>query len=138
MVEQCIAYYQSGISIMKRFLLVVGLLLGFSGTGIADSLQAPSLWKNQRGSELRVTSVRNGRFTGTFTNFDPNYKCVGIPYPVTGITSGGPTMFTVNFVKCNTVTKWSGNALGLGMSTQWVLRYAGQTQTGFDIFFRLQ
>lgn len=123
---------------MKILLLVFGFLFGFSGIGIADSLQAPSLWKNQRGSELQVTAARNGRFSGTFTNFDPNYQCVGIPYPVTGITSGGPTMFTVNFAKCSTVTKWTGHAQGLGMSAQWVLSYKGQTQTGYDIFFRLR
>ncbi len=123
---------------MKRFLLIVGFLLGFSGIGMASTLEAPSLWKNQRGSELQVTAVRNGGFSGTFTNADPTYKCFGIPYPVTGITSGGLTTFTVNFAKCRTVTKWNGHAQGLGMSSQWVLTYNGQAEWGFDFFFRLR
>jgi hypothetical protein len=122
---------------MKKFLLVMGFLLGFSQTGIADVLTAPSLWKNQRGSELKITAVRNGSISGTFTNLDPTYQCQGIPYPVTGITSGGLTTFTVNFVKCRTVTKWNGHAQGLGMSAPWLLRYNGQAQTGFDFFTRL-
>jgi hypothetical protein len=123
---------------MKKLLLVFGLLVGFSGAGIADQLTAPSLWKNQRGSELRITSVgNNGSLRGTFTNFDPNYQCQGIPYPITGITTPGPTTFTVNFLKCRTVTKWSGTAFGLSMPTQWVLRHNGQTQTGSDFFFRI-
>jgi Avidin family len=121
---------------MKKLLLVICLLFGFSEAAMADQLQAPSLWKNQRGSELKITAVKNGRISGTFTNRDPNYQCVGISYPVTGVTSSGPTTFTVNFVKCRTVTKWNGNVLGLAMSSQWVLTYNGQTQVGYDIFFK--
>jgi hypothetical protein len=62
---------------------------------------------------------------------------MGIPYPVTGITSPGLTIFTVNFQKCRAVTKWNGHAQGLGMSAPWLLRNNGQTQTGFDFFTRL-
>lgn len=122
---------------MKKFLLIIGLLIGFSGVANADRLIAPSLWKNQRGSELRITSVNGTSFRGTFTNFDPNFQCVGIPYPVTGVAGGGPTTFTVNFVKCATVTKWNGDVQGLGLSAQWLLQHNGQTQVGFDFFWRV-
>jgi hypothetical protein len=122
---------------MKKLLLIIGLLIGFSGVAKADQLTAPSLWKNQRGSELRITSVNGTSFRGTFTNFDPDFQCQGIPYPVTGISAGPQTSFTVNFVKCRTVTKWNGNAMGLGMSVQWVLQHNGQTQVGFDFFWRV-
>jgi len=67
---------------------VIGLLIGFSGIAKADQLTAPSLWKNQRGSELRITSVNGTSFRGTFTSFDPSFQCQGIPYPVTGISAG--------------------------------------------------
>jgi hypothetical protein len=124
---------------MKKLLLVLGflgLLFGFSGFAKADQLPAPSLWKNQHGSVLRVTSVNGTSFRGTFTSFDPSFQCRGIPYPVTGYTLGPQTSFTVNFVKCQTVTKWAGNTLGFGMSVQWVLQHNGQTQVGFDFFSR--
>jgi len=119
---------------MKRFLLAIGLLSGFSATGMADGLTAPSLWKNQRGSELRITSVTGSQLHGTFTNFDPNFQCRGIPYPISGYTTGGPTQFTVNFVKCGTVTTWSGSAQPFGYSAGWVLRYKGRAEGGYDFF----
>jgi len=122
---------------MKKFLLILGLLIGLSGIAKADQLEAPSLWKNQRGSELRITSVNGTSFRGTFTNFDPSFQCVGIPYPVSGISAGPQASFTVNFVKCRTVTKWRGDARGFGMSVQWVLQHNGQTQVGFDFFSRI-
>jgi hypothetical protein len=118
-------------------MLVIGLLFGFSGFAMADGLTAPSLWKNQRGSELRITSVTGTRLHGTFTNYDPNYQCQGIPYPITGFTTSGPTQFTVNFAKCSTVTTWNGNAQGFGFSAGWVLKYKGQTQGGYDFFSRV-
>jgi hypothetical protein len=123
---------------MKKLLLVFGFLVGFSGAGIADQLTAPSLWKNQRGSELRITAVgTNGSLRGTFTNYASGFQCQGIPYPIAGITTPGPTTFTVNFVKCRTVTTWKGSASVFGMPTEWVLRHNGQTQTGSDFFFRV-
>ncbi|HLI99461.1 MAG TPA: avidin/streptavidin family protein [Bradyrhizobium sp.] len=123
---------------MKKLLLAFCVLIGFSGAGFADPLTAPSLWRNQRGSELRITAVgNNGSLRGTFTNYAPGYQCQGIPYPIVGTTSPGPTTFTVNFVQCRTVTKWNGTASGFGMPTEWVLYYNGQTQTGSDFFFRV-
>jgi hypothetical protein len=122
---------------MKRFWLVIGFLLGFCEAGIADGLTARSLWKNQRGSELRITAVTGTRLHGTFTNYDPNYQCQGIAYPITGFTTGGPTQFTVNFVKCSTVTTWNGSVQGFGYSAGWVLRYKGQTTGGYDFFSRV-
>ena|ERR1700730_2614322 len=75
---------------MKKLLLVFGFLVGFSGAGIADQLTAPSLWKNQRGSELRLTAVgTNGSLRGTFTNYASGFQCQGIPYPIAGITTPG-------------------------------------------------
>jgi avidin family protein len=123
---------------MKAHLLVISLLLGSSGIAVADPMPAPSFWKNQRGSELRIVSVsKNGRISGTFTNYATNYQCQGIPYAAVGVTSPATTTFAVNFVKCRTVTRWTGTILGLVMSTQWVLRYGGQTDTGYDFFYRI-
>jgi hypothetical protein len=137
-IEEIIQHYQSGILVMKKLLLVFGFLIVFSGAGIADQLTAPSLWKNQRGSELRITAVgTNGSLRGTFTNYASGFQCQGIPYPIAGITTPGPTTFTVNFVKCRTVTTWKGSASVFGMPTEWVLRHNGQTQTGSDFFFRV-
>lgn len=122
---------------MKKCFLVAGLLFGFSGIAMADGLTAPSLWKNQRGSELRITAVTGSSLHGTFTNYAPNTQCQGIAYPITGFTTSGPTQFTVNFVKCGTVTTWSGTAQPFGYSAGWVLRYKGQVEGGYDFFYRV-
>src|SRR3954464_11135072 len=136
LVVETIEQYQRDFQAMKKLLLIIGLLIGFSGIAKADQPTAPSLWKNQHGSELRITSVKGIGFRGTFTSFDPGFQCRGIPYPVTGTSAGPQTSFTVSFVKCRTVTKWAGNTMGFGMSVQWVLQHNGQTQVGFDFFLR--
>ena len=117
-------------------MLAVAILLGLQTLALADPLTAGSLWTNQRGSQLKITSVSGRSFRGTFTNNAAGFQCLGIPYPVTGTTFGVQITFTVNFVKCRTVTKWQGDFQGFGMSVQWVLQSKGQTQVGFDFFSR--
>jgi len=125
---------------MRRLLFsIVILLCGFQAAALADPLTAPSFWKNQRGSELMITAVSSsGAIRGTFTNRAAGFGCQGIPYPVTGRTTAQQTTFKVNFVRCRTVTTWTGVVNGLTMPTTWILIYNGPTQTGFDFFTRFR
>jgi len=124
---------------MKRLLLALAFVLASQTFALAQ-LDGPSLWKNQRGSELNITSVTGTQFAGTFTNRAAGFSCLGIPYPVTGINAGPYITFTVNFAKCRSVARWQGNVQGLGMSVQWALQYVSNgkpaVMTGFDLFTR--
>jgi len=126
---------------MRKLLLALTLLLGCQTAAMAQ-LEGPSLWKNQNGSELRITSASRGTIRGTFTNRAAGFGCQGTPYPVTGTTGGTQIIFTVSFAKCRSTATWRGSVQGLGMTTPWVLRYvsngAPATKTGFDFFSRFQ
>jgi hypothetical protein len=118
---------------MKKLLLALAMLFSFQTLAFAQ-LYSPSTWTNQRGSVLKVTSLRLGTFRGVFINKNPDIGCLGIPYPVTGTTFGPQITFTVNFAKCKTVVKWQGDVSGLGMSTPWQMQRGGTTTWGFDVF----
>ena len=120
---------------MKKLLLAFAILFSSQTLAFAQ-MYGPATWTNQRGSVLKVTSFGRGTFRGSFINQNPDFGCVGIPYPVAGTTFGVQTTFTVNFVKCKAAVKWQGNASGFGMSTQWVLTRNGTTTWGFDFFSR--
>jgi hypothetical protein len=120
---------------MKRLLLVLAVLFSSQTLAFAQ-MSGPATWTSQRGSVLKVTSLGRGTFRGVFINNNPDIGCLGIPYPVTGTSFGVQVTFTVNFTKCGAVVKWQGNASGLGMSTQWVMRRNGATTWGFDFFGR--
>jgi hypothetical protein len=120
---------------MKKLLLALAMLFGFQTLAFAQ-LYGPSTWTNQHGSVLKVTSVGQGTFRGTFINRNPEIGCVGIPYRVTGTNFYVQITFTVNFVECGAVVKWQGNMLGLGMSAPWVMQRKGVTTWGFDAFGR--
>ena len=117
-------------------LLVVGLF----DTAMAGAVARGQVWTNQRGSVMKIASVDQfGRFRGTFTNNAAGFDCKGIPYPVSGTNATIQITFTVNFTKCRSVATWQGNAMGLGMSVPWELKYFDangrpQTTTGFDFF----
>ncbi len=119
---------------MKKLLLALTLLFGFQTSAFAQF--GPSTWTSQRGSVLKVTSLRLGTFRGVFINKNPDIGCIGIPYPVTGTNFGVQITFTVNFAKCGAVVKWQGDVSGFGMSTPWVMRRKGVTTWGFDFFGR--
>ena len=123
---------------MRRLPLSLIVLVGLHATALADPLPAPSFWQNNRGSQLQIVSVNaNGVVRGFFTNYAEGYHCKGIRYPAIGRTSPAVTIFTVNFVKCRSVTTWTGTVQGGFMPSAWVLRHNGQTQTGSDFFYRI-
>jgi hypothetical protein len=129
---------------MKRLVLALLCFFTLQAPLQAQTIGPGQIWKNQYGSVLAISSVSpGGSFRGIFTNHADGFSCQGIPYPVTGQNVSVQITFTVNFVKCKTITVWKGDVAGLGMSTPWLLRYIDQngtpqTMTGFDFFGRFQ
>src|SRR3954463_7286560 len=81
LVVETIEQYQRDFQAMKKLLLIIGLLIGFSGIAKADQLTAPSLWKNQHGSELRITSVKGTSFRAPSPVSIPVFSAGGFPIP---------------------------------------------------------
>jgi Avidin family len=128
-------------SFVVRLAIVFSVLM-LSGSAFAQSIPAPSFWKNQRGSELSIWSLNGGRFEGVFTNRAPGFACQGIPYPVTGQVTPQGFFFVVTFAKCNSFTRWYGRVNGSQMPTKWNLYYIGSDGTpgslaGSDVFTRV-
>jgi hypothetical protein len=108
----------------RSFLAAVAAILVFATTALADTLPAPSSWKNQRGSVLNITSVdASGSIQGDFTNNADGFDCKGISYPVSGKTGSRGLWFVVTFAKCDSFTIWRGHVKGSQMSTKWTLFY---------------
>lgn len=125
---------------MQRLALALVFLIGLMDVAAAQIYRG-QVWKNQRGSILKIASIdRRGNFTGTFTNYAAGTSCIGIPYPASGFNMGPQLNFTVNFAKCRTTTMWRGNAMGPAMTVGWVMNYIDPngkpaTTGGFDAFF---
>lgn len=124
---------------MKRLLLSIVVLCGLQVSAVADPVRAPSFWKNQRGSELRITAVRpDGTIAGTYINRAEGTHCKGTSYPVTGRTTIPRTVFRVNFTHCKSVATWTGTVEHWGwFPTEWKLLHNGQTTYGLDFFYRV-
>ena len=128
---------------ISKCLLFVFVCVIFVHTGYAhaQSLPAPSFWKNQRGSELKVWAVSGGAIQGEFTNNAPGFECQGIPYPAVGRETANGLFFVVTFARCNSLTRWQGYVRGSRMFTKWTLFYVKPngspgTLSGSDIFQR--
>jgi Avidin family len=110
---------------MRIALAAFALLIEVAPT-FAQTLQAPSEWKNQRGSELRIESVDgSGAFKGHYVNNAAGFGCQGVPYDVTGKVDGQSIQFVVLWVnateRCNSLTSWRGIVSGRTISTNWQL-----------------
>jgi Avidin family len=117
-------------------------LLFFSSQLMAQGLQAPSYWKNEKGSELFIWSSDGRAFRGIFTNHAQGFECQDIPYPASGAVGPKGLYFVVTFAKCNTVTRWIGKTNGSQMPTRWKLFYVDANGNpsqlkGTNIFTRI-
>ena len=61
---------------MKKLMLAFAMLFSFQTLAFAQ-LAGPSIWTNQRGSVLKVTSLGRGTFRGIFINQNPDFGCQG-------------------------------------------------------------
>lgn len=132
---------------LRAFIAIcLALTLG-SAVASAQSIPAPSTWKNQRGSEMTIKSVDPANvFTGEFVNNAPDFECRGTPgFDVKGSLINGRLVFAVVWKNatrnCNSITAWRGRLQGNTMNTTWILVYADrngrvQTRTGRDTFQR--
>jgi hypothetical protein len=125
---------------MKRLLLTTLFVVALFNTAMAGDIQRGQTLTSGRGLVMKITSVdQYGGFRGTLTNNADGFACKGT-YPVSGSNPTNMIVFKVNFAKCRSVATWRGNAIGVGMSVQWVLNYfdaSGKPQimVGFDAFF---
>jgi hypothetical protein len=114
---------------MRHLSLIAVLTSGLVSPAEAQSLTAPSVWMNQRGSELDIDSVDgNGKITGHFTNNASGFECKGTKVDVAGqAISGNEVTFAADFAACYTLTSWLGSVQGKTLTTTWVLFYPTKT-----------
>ncbi len=111
---------------MLRSVLAFVAVVAACSAAAAEVLPAPSVWKNQRGSELTVTKVEpNGNFTGTFVNRAPGFGCQNEPFDASGHAWSRRVVFTVVWKNakqdCRSTTTWFGLMTSKTMQTTWQL-----------------
>jgi hypothetical protein len=124
---------------MFRLFTALFLLAAASVGAHAQSLQVPSYWQNQRGSELKLYSIdAQGKLTGVYVSHTGG--CQYAPFPLTGLVQGTHIRFVVvwanGVLNCNSRTLWHGHVIGKTMNTRWTLTGTGIPVpiTGIDIF----
>ncbi len=100
----------------------------------SPTITAPSSWKNQRGSELKIATIdSSGAFNGEYINNAAGFDCQGVPFDVSGHNSGNDIAFSVTWKNatknCGSITVWHGTLTGDTMNTTWELAY-GDDKTG--------
>lgn len=119
------------------FLLVVANVSAF-----AQGLPAPSYWKNQRGSEMKISAIDvRGNFVGAYINHAAGFQCQNTPYDLRGRAFRGHIVFVVvwtnSVADCKSKTVWRGRVIGPTILTRWVLTGAGfKPLRGTDIFYQ--
>jgi hypothetical protein len=77
-------------------------------------------WKNERGSELKIDSVVDGKISGSFRSgvgrVDPSAS-----FPLTGFMRGDVVGFVVDFGSAGSVGSWAGQIDGNRLVTTWHL-----------------
>jgi hypothetical protein len=111
------------------------------GAASAQTISAPSVWTNQRGSVLTILAIdAAGHFQGTYVNNAPGTQCLGFPYDAKGAVTGDEVTLIVTFAPCDTVTVWEGRIAATTIKTRFEAAYpSGGHITiwrGADIFTR--
>jgi hypothetical protein len=111
---------------MLRSIVICVALVATCAIAVAQGLPASSVWKNQRGSELTVTTVDpTGRFSGTYVNRAPGFACQNEPFDVSGHAWSRRVVFTVVWKNasqdCRSTTTWFGVTSSKTMQTTWQL-----------------
>lgn len=104
----------------------------------ATALTAPSHWRNDRGSELKILSLdAQGRFKGEYLNKAPGFGCRDTPFDVTGGITGDEVRFLVLWKNatesCNSMTVWRGRLSGDTLATEWELARTDEKTGGIAI-----
>lgn len=109
----------------KLALLAVAGVVSFSSNAQSQpSVPAPSLWRNQVQSTLRIRSIAaDGSFKGTYINREKTTSCKYTSYPAAGKISGNSIFFGVDFAACDTIASWHGTVQGTTITTSWQYYY---------------
>jgi hypothetical protein len=127
---------------MLRIVGVLVIALCTLATSAFAQGLTPAVWKNQRGSILKVLAVDpSGAFKGVYVNNAVGFHCQGTPYDVNGRVRGTRIAFRVvwkNIVEdCHSSTVWHGRLHDQMVFTRWTLRQdGGGVLRGADTFQR--
>jgi hypothetical protein len=130
-----------------QVIVALGLVLAATA-GCAQTIPANSIWENQRGSMLKITSIdgTTGALVGEYVNQAAGFACKGTPYPVTGWVEGEKIGFSVRWknatADCKSITSWTGYLEKGLLVTDWDLAYTDSSlghatnMRGSDIFHK--
>ena len=113
---------------MRALVISICAFFLYLSQAVGQSLPAPSTWKNQRGSEMKIVSAEaGGKFKGQYVNNAAGFGCQGVPYDLEGQVSGRRISFFVVWANptksCNSLTSWRGTLSADNISTRWELAY---------------
>jgi Avidin family len=111
---------------MLRSILAFIAVVATCTAAAAQGLPASSTWKNERGSELTVTTVdATGKFSGTYVNRAAGFGCQYEPFDVSGHAWSHRVVFNVVWKNanqdCRSITTWAGFVRKAALSTPWQL-----------------
>ncbi len=98
------------MSSLRLIALCTGLLALPAAVG-AQSLAPRTIWINDHARFVIESIDADGKLTGTYENFGPNFTCAGQVFPVTGWTDGERISYAVrrkNPGNCSSVQGWTG------------------------------
>lgn len=112
---------------MKRFAMAILILFPLN-SALAQSIAAGSVWVNDGGSELTITTVgSDGAISGTYINKVEGFDCKNEPMAVNGWVDGDLLSFSVRWKNaakdCGSITAWTGYVAAGQIFTDWDLVY---------------
>jgi len=99
------------IALCAGLLAVPAGLLALPAAAGAQSLAPKTIWINDHARFVIESIDSDGKLTGTYENFGPNFTCAGEVFPVTGWTDGERISYAVrrkNPGNCSSVQGWTG------------------------------
>lgn len=113
-------------------------------TTVSKASAAPTIFRNERGSELELVFHEGGRLGGTFRSGVGKVSAAQ-RFEVVGVYEGDVVAFTVNFAKAKTLGAWVGQRMGDTLVCLWHLakdvpdddearELWGSVRTGSDVF----
>lgn len=95
-------------------LRLIALCTGLLASAHAADAQSPApqtIWINDHARFVIQSIDPDGKLTGTYENFGPNFSCAGEVFPVTGWVDGERISYAVrrkNPGNCTSVQAWTG------------------------------
>jgi hypothetical protein len=99
---------------LRLIALCTGLLASAHAAD-AQSSAPQTIWINDHARFVIQSIDPDGKLTGTYENFGPDFSCAGQVFPVTGWVDGERISYAVrrkNPGNCTSVQAWTGYARG--------------------------